>query len=102
MAVFWNISPCNLLDTNGRFRGSYFLHHQIKAKMDAESSSEILVNIQQETWSNIKEGNIFIHTALTNSVTQEPEGSSPHSQQPATCLHPETVESNPNPSSQPP
>jgi hypothetical protein len=31
---------------------------------------------------------------LTNSVAQEPEGSSPHSQQPATGPCPETVESN--------
>jgi hypothetical protein len=37
---------------------------------------------------------------LTNSVAQEPEGSSPHSQQPAIGPCPETVESNPHPSSQ--
>jgi hypothetical protein len=34
---------------------------------------------------------------LTNSVAQEPEGSSPHSQQPATGPCPEPVESNPPP-----
>jgi hypothetical protein len=34
---------------------------------------------------------------LTNSVAQEPEGSSPHSQQPATGPYPEPVESNPHP-----
>jgi hypothetical protein len=34
---------------------------------------------------------------ITNSVAQEPEGSSPHSQQPATGPCPETVESNPHP-----
>jgi hypothetical protein len=34
---------------------------------------------------------------LTNSVAQEPEGSSPHSQQPATGPCPETVESTPHP-----
>jgi hypothetical protein len=39
---------------------------------------------------------------LTNSVAQEPEGSSPHSQQPATGPCPETVESNPHPPSQSP
>jgi hypothetical protein len=33
---------------------------------------------------------------LTNSVAQEPEGSSPHSQQPATGPCPEPVESNPH------
>jgi hypothetical protein len=33
----------------------------------------------------------------TNSVAQEPEGSSPHSQQPDTGPYPEPVESNPHP-----
>jgi hypothetical protein len=33
----------------------------------------------------------------TNSVAQEPEGSSPHSQQPTTGPYPEPVESNPQP-----
>jgi hypothetical protein len=33
----------------------------------------------------------------TNSVAQETEGSSSHSQQPATGPHPEPVESNPHP-----
>jgi hypothetical protein len=42
--------------------------------------------------------NIWIRVSkLTNSVAQEPEGSSPHSQQPATGPCPETVESNPHP-----
>jgi hypothetical protein len=39
---------------------------------------------------------------LTNSVAQEPEGSSPHSQQPATVPCPELVKSNPPPPSQSP
>jgi hypothetical protein len=39
---------------------------------------------------------------LTNSVVQEPEGSSPHSQQPATGPCPELVKSNPHPPSQSP
>jgi carotenoid cleavage dioxygenase-like enzyme len=53
----------------------------------------------------------FIHNSIdyncmfTNrdiSVAQEPEGSSPHSQQPATGPCPETVESNPHPPGQSP
>jgi hypothetical protein len=39
---------------------------------------------------------------LSNSVAQEPEGSSPHSPQPATGPCPEPVESNPHPPSQSP
>jgi hypothetical protein len=37
---------------------------------------------------------------ISNSVAKELEGSSPHSQQPATGPCPETVESNPHPTSQ--
>jgi hypothetical protein len=37
---------------------------------------------------------------LTNSVAQEPEGSTPHTQQPAIGPCPEPVESNPHPPSQ--
>jgi hypothetical protein len=39
----------------------------------------------------------FHFVTLTNSVAQEPEGSSPHSQQPATVTYPEPVESDPHP-----
>jgi hypothetical protein len=39
---------------------------------------------------------------ITNSVAQKPEGSSPHSQQPATGPCPEPVESNPHTPSQSP
>jgi hypothetical protein len=38
-----------------------------------------------------------IQLILTDSVAQELEGSSPHSQQPATDSYPEPVESNPHP-----
>jgi hypothetical protein len=40
--------------------------------------------------------------SVTNSVAQKPEGSSPHSQQPATDACPEPVESNPHLPSQSP
>jgi hypothetical protein len=43
----------------------------------------------KRSWPNFK--------VLTNCVAQEPEGSSPHSQQPATGPCPEPVESNPHP-----
>jgi hypothetical protein len=39
---------------------------------------------------------------ITNFVAKEPEGSSPHSQQPATGPCPERIESNPHPPSQNP
>jgi hypothetical protein len=42
----------------------------------------------------------FWFSIKTNSVAQEPEGSSPYSQQPATGPYPEPDESNPHPPSQ--
>jgi hypothetical protein len=27
-AVFWDVAPCSLVDTDQRFRGAYCLHHQ--------------------------------------------------------------------------
>jgi hypothetical protein len=50
----------------------------------------------------IPQGNKHKQLILANSVAQEPEGSSPHSQQPATGPCPEPVESNPHPPSQSP
>jgi hypothetical protein len=40
---------------------------------------------------------IIVRQNVTNSVAQEPSGSSPHSHQPATGPYPEPVESNPHP-----
>jgi hypothetical protein len=40
---------------------------------------------------------IFNPGDINNFVAQEPEGSSPHSQQLSTSPHPEPVESNPHP-----
>jgi hypothetical protein len=40
---------------------------------------------------------VFLWEQQTKSVAQEPEGSSPHSQQPATGPYPEPVESSPHP-----
>jgi hypothetical protein len=28
MAVFWDVAPCSLVDTDRRFRGAYYLYHQ--------------------------------------------------------------------------
>jgi hypothetical protein len=44
----------------------------------------------------------MLHSVLTNSMAQEPKGSSPHSQQFATGPYSEPVESNPHPPSQSP
>jgi hypothetical protein len=54
-----------------------------------------------KTWIEVN-SNTMNSVKLTNSVAQEPEGSSPHSQQSATGPCPETVESNPHTPSQSP
>jgi hypothetical protein len=46
--------------------------------------------------------NLTVAYQLTNSVAPEPEGSSPHSQQPANRPYPESDESTSHPSSQSP
>jgi hypothetical protein len=28
MAVFWDVGPCTLVDTDRRFRGAYYIHRQ--------------------------------------------------------------------------
>jgi hypothetical protein len=43
----------------------------------------------------------YSHDLLTNSVAPEPEGSSPHSQQPANGPYPEPGESPPPPNQSP-
>jgi hypothetical protein len=45
---------------------------------------------------------VCVYIRITNSVAQESEGSSPHSQQLATDPYPEPVESNPHLTSQSP
>jgi hypothetical protein len=58
-----------------------------------------------ECAERIKELNIkptYKMLTLTNSMAQKTEGSSPHSQQPATGPCPEPVESDPHPPSQSP
>jgi uncharacterized protein with PQ loop repeat len=73
--------------------------------------SSYVTNIQRETYrtSHLPVSLVWNMTSinlstriLTNSVAQELEGSSPHSQQPATGPCPEIVESNPHPPSQSP
>jgi hypothetical protein len=54
-----------------------------------EAGERLHLQVEEESWGNIK--------LLTNSVAQEPESSSTHSQQLATGPYPEPVESNPHP-----
>jgi hypothetical protein len=64
--------------------------------------AQIKIKLRRETQYNMTYFTIISTMSLTNSVAQEPEGSSPHSQQPATGPCPEPVESNPHPPCQSP
>jgi hypothetical protein len=52
MAVFWDVAPCSLVDTDRSLRETYCLHRKGAA---TESSSETSVNIYQTTRCNIPE-----------------------------------------------
>jgi hypothetical protein len=52
MAVFWDVAPCNLVDSDQYFRGVYGL---VALLMVAVSNSETSVNIYQSIQRNIPE-----------------------------------------------
>jgi hypothetical protein len=83
----------------------------VKEKLIPNLPAESVAVIDNAPYHNIKINKIPASNStkkemrqwiLTNSVVQEPEGSSLHSQQPATGPCPETVESNPHPPTQSP
>jgi hypothetical protein len=49
MAVFWVVAPCSVVEVYQRFRGTFFLHHQITLMMEVASTSETSVNFYQTT-----------------------------------------------------
>jgi hypothetical protein len=57
MAIFWDIAPCSLVETDWHFRGAYCLHHQAWSAV----STEISVNLYQTKWHNIPEDS-HLHT----------------------------------------
>jgi hypothetical protein len=87
------------------------------AKQSKTNTSECLIHAEKcsifeaSSVNNLSTSHVLVchyifHTnytiSATNSMAQEPEDSSPHSQKPATGPCPETVESNPHPPSQSP
>jgi hypothetical protein len=59
MTVFWDVTPCSLVQVYRRFRGICCLHHQgvllIALMMEAAGTSETSVNFYQTTRRNIPE-----------------------------------------------
>jgi hypothetical protein len=49
IAVFWDVAPCSLVDTDGRFRGAYCLHHQSDDRLDDGGSNLIRCNIPEDS-----------------------------------------------------
>jgi hypothetical protein len=42
MAVFWDVAPCSLVDTDRRFRGAFYLHHQGEKRSTGQEISSLL------------------------------------------------------------
>jgi hypothetical protein len=67
MAVFWDVAPCSLINSDRRFRGTYFLHPMLNTlMMEAVSSSETLVRSTKPR-CNIPEDSHFILDAVITS-----------------------------------
>jgi hypothetical protein len=49
MVVFWVVAPCSLVEVYRRFRGPCCLHRQIALMLEAERTSETLVNFYKTT-----------------------------------------------------
>jgi hypothetical protein len=63
-AVSWYAAPCSLVDTDRRFRGAYYLHHQ--GATPQKTAIFILVAVRT---SNLSSKLIFI--LMFNAVTQQ-------------------------------
>jgi hypothetical protein len=49
MIVFWDVAPCNLVEINRSFRGTYYLHLQGALMMEGVDTSETSVNFYDTT-----------------------------------------------------
>jgi hypothetical protein len=89
MTFFWDVAWCSLLETDRRFRGVYcFLARTTVFMMEAIPLKRRSVSTRLHGTTSQKTSHFQLSTYIhTNSVAQEPEDSSPHSQQPAigTC-----------------
>jgi hypothetical protein len=56
VAVFWNVAPCSLAETDRRFRGDYFL---IDLMMEALRTCETSVDFYETTRSNIPQDRLL-------------------------------------------
>jgi hypothetical protein len=64
MTIFWDVTPCSLVDTDRCLRGAYCLHHQ-------GDCSETSVSIYQTTWCYMQKTAVFILVAVrTSNLTQ--------------------------------
>jgi hypothetical protein len=68
MVVFWDDSPCSLVEIDQRFRGSYCLHHQDDETLMIEivSTFEMSVNSYQIARRNIPEDSHIYTRRLEN------------------------------------
>jgi hypothetical protein len=65
MAVFWDVAPCSLIDTDRTFRGAYCLHQHHGA-----TSQEIEIFSTRMLFSNIADYTVIIIIKLRTTVVQ--------------------------------
>jgi hypothetical protein len=46
MAVFWDVSPCSLVDINPNFRGAYYLHYHSDEMSASNEHGHTFTSIQ--------------------------------------------------------
>jgi hypothetical protein len=70
ITVFWNVTPCGLVDRYQHFRGTDSLYFQGMLKIELRGSCEVLVSIYETTLSHTSEGLIKILPVLRTSIAK--------------------------------
>jgi hypothetical protein len=70
MAVCWDVAPCILPETDERFKGAYYLHHQGDLMTEAVSISETSVSFYETTRRNIP-ADSHLHTRRRENLKSQ-------------------------------
>jgi hypothetical protein len=65
MVVFWDVTPCSLVDVNRRFRGAYCLQHPDDG--DSKFMRAMIITLIMEVGSTSETSVNFYHTTRRNS-----------------------------------
>jgi hypothetical protein len=45
MTAFWDIAPCNVVEVDRRFRGAFYLHHQVQDRLRWRALVNMIMNL---------------------------------------------------------